>query len=106
MIARLLSSVYLAVRELAVPRSRAWPLVRRTHLRLEPACQWCGTRDDAEVHHIVPVHVDSTRELDPANLITLCMADGKCHYRRGHRGQSWLAYDPAIRAECNRRKEL
>jgi len=42
----------------------------------------CGRKEDLEVHHIIPVHKDPSKELDPNNLITLC---GKtCHLMFGH----------------------
>ena len=31
-------------------RSSAWPAVRREHLKREPCCQVCGTREDVEAH--------------------------------------------------------
>lgn len=63
-------------------RSYKWPNVREQHLKKQPFCQACGSRDNLEVHHIEPYHVNPDRELDPDNLITLC---GKnCHFIFGH----------------------
>lgn len=63
-------------------RSASWPKVRQKHLEKHPCCQACGSCKKPEVHHIVPVHLDSSKELDPENLITLC--DKYCHFVFGH----------------------
>ena len=63
-------------------RSSNWRTVRAEHIKKHPKCAACGRKDGLEVHHIVPYHVDPSRELDPENLITLC---GKyCHFVFGH----------------------
>lgn len=86
-------------------RSPLWPAARRQHLHDEPTCQWCGGAVDLEVHHIDPVHHAPEKELVQANMITLCMAkDQECHYMQGHRGESWLAWDPDIRKKCEQRR--
>ena len=56
--------------------------MRKEHLKKQPCCQACGSDRKPEVHHIVPVHLDPSRELDPSNLITLC--DKWCHFVFGH----------------------
>jgi 5-methylcytosine-specific restriction enzyme A len=97
----MMSAVLRAVRR----RSPRWPAVERAHLRREPVCQWCGGREHLQVHHVEPWHLAPARELDPTNLITLCMAGTmRCHYVRGHRGTSWLDFDPEIRAKCDARR--
>jgi hypothetical protein len=63
-------------------RSSKWRSVRNQHVEDNPKCAACGRKDDPEVHHIVPYHVDPSRELDPANLITLC--GKRCHFVFGH----------------------
>lgn len=55
-----------------VARSWKWPAVRAEHLRLHPGCEVCGHKEFVEVHHYIPVHVDSSLELSPDNLVTLC----------------------------------
>lgn len=79
-------------------RSENWPMIRKHHLQNQPECQACGSKQRLEVHHIVPVHVDKTKELDPLNLITLCEnpATGFCHYIFGHLSLSWWKYDPYV----------
>lgn len=70
-------------------RSSKWSEVRKKHLEKEPCCMACGSCNKPEVHHIVPVHLDPSKELDPDNLITLC--DKYCHFIFGHfmNYQSW-----------------
>ena len=63
-------------------RSPKWSGVRKKHLENQPCCQACGSCIKPEVHHIVPVHLDPSKELDPDNLITLC--DKYCHFIFGH----------------------
>ena len=63
-------------------RSPKWRSVRNKHVEDNPTCAACGRRDGLEVHHIVPYHVDPSRELDPTNLITLC--GKRCHFVFGH----------------------
>ena len=63
-------------------RSSKWKDVRKRHLEKQPFCQACGREINLEVHHIEPVHKNSSRELDPSNLITLC--SNNCHFIFGH----------------------
>jgi 5-methylcytosine-specific restriction enzyme A len=62
-------------------RSPEWKDVRKLHLKEQSKCQACAKKSNLEVHHVIPVHVDKTLELDPANLITLCE---RCHLVFGH----------------------
>lgn len=68
-------------------RSSKWPAVRKKHLEENPNCVSCGSTLFCEVHHIVPFHVDPSRELDPSNLVTLCESKKwlNCHLFLGHR---------------------
>lgn len=63
-------------------RSPKWSSVRKQHLLKQPQCQACGKTHKLEVHHIIPVHLDPSKELDLDNLITLC--DNNCHLTFGH----------------------
>lgn len=76
-------------------RSPQWPAVRAAHLKKQPFCQGCGGTKELEVHHLMPFHLNPSRELDDANLLTLCeLASHECHYRIGHL-LDWKAYNPA-----------
>lgn len=62
-------------------RSTEWKEVRKLHLKYQNECQACGKNSSIEVHHIIPVHIDRTLELEPSNLLTLC---DRCHLVFGH----------------------
>ncbi len=74
-------------------RSPQWPAVRRLHLAANPRCAACGRTESPEVHHLEPVQVAPDRELDPANLITLCGGSRNCHLAIGH-GFNWRTWRP------------
>lgn len=82
----------------AAGRSSKWPALRAAHLRTQNACQWCGTEEDVEVHHVVPVHRCPEMELDSTNLISLCAHD---HLVIGHFG-SWKSWNVTVRDDCHR----
>ena len=70
-------------------RSSKWPKIRAEHLAKNGECAVCGGKQKLEVHHIAPFHVDPTKELDLANLITLCESGTggvTCHLHFGHLG--------------------
>ena len=83
-------------------RSGKWRAVRARHLELHPTCAACGTVEDVEVHHILPVH-EAIRigrpdmELDKTNLLTLCGGVRNCHWAIGH-AYDWKAWRPSARA--------
>jgi hypothetical protein len=75
-------------------RSPGWRKVRAAHLKLYPTCAACGGIEDLEAHHLVPVSVDASLELDPNNLLTLCDSPKRlCHLRIGH-SFFWPAFNP------------
>src|SRR5689334_13402087 len=67
------------------PRSGKWPAVERAHLKAQPECQACGSRELLSVHHIRPFRLYPELELDADNLITLCQKH-HCHFLFGHAG--------------------
>jgi 5-methylcytosine-specific restriction endonuclease McrA len=77
-------------------RSPHWPAVQHAHLKLEPNCAVCGGSMNLNVHHKKPFHLFPELELEPTNLITLCMdGDKDCHIKLGH-GGSFKAYNPNV----------
>lgn len=85
------------------PRSSGWPKVRNEHLARDPVCNVCGSKEDLNVHHIVPFHVDKSKELDPTNLITLCNAHG-CHFAFGHLF-NWQSSNPTVKKDAEEFKK-
>jgi len=79
-----------------VSRSPKWPEVRRKWLIVHNSCANCGEDKKLEVHHMMPVHWDASRELDPTNFITLCEQEGhNCHLIAGHL-MDWKSRNPAV----------
>lgn len=78
----------------AEARSPQWNKVRNQHLKEQSSCQVCGTKEDLNVHHIVPFHIDPSKELAASNLITLC-EHNKCHFTFGHL-YNWSSYNPEV----------
>lgn len=82
---RLLGFIKDGIGTLAAPRSAAWRSLRKKHLEENPRCIVCGSRKNTVPHHVVPFSVDPSKELDPANLVTLCEnATFNCHLFFGH----------------------
>lgn len=75
-------------------RSPEWPKVEKEHLSKFPTCAACGSTKHLNVHHMKPFHLHPELELDPNNLITLCM-DNDCHLYIGH-GDDFKAYNPNV----------
>lgn len=80
------------IRSLLGLRCGGWKTVRDRWLAGNPRCSACGSGNDCEVHHVVPVSVDKDRELDESNLITLCHT---CHFVFGHLHQ-WSSHNPDV----------
>lgn len=76
-------------------RSPKWSSVRDEHLTANPACEACGGTKNLQVHHKKPFSDFPELELDPKNLVTLCMGPLECHLRIGH-GGSFRHYNPNL----------
>jgi 5-methylcytosine-specific restriction endonuclease McrA len=77
-------------------RSSHWPAVEHKHLKDHPTCEACGGNIHLQVHHRKPFHLFPELELEPTNLITLCMEQPKdCHIKLGH-GGNFKAYNPNV----------
>lgn len=78
---------------LALPRSSKWRKVRCQFLMENPKCAVCGSKKNVVPHHIIPVHLDPDKELDPNNLISLCENKNfNCHFFFGHL-KNWTKYN-------------
>ena len=92
---------------ISAKRSGKWPTVEKHFLEAHPTCEACGSKKRLNVHHCKPFHLDPELELDPNNLITLCMDTKECHLHLGH-GGSFKQYCPDVRkfaAETLKRPE-
>jgi hypothetical protein len=76
-------------------RSPHWRKVREEFLLKNNHCAACGSKIRLQVHHKLPFDDYPELELDPKNLITLCMSTQECHLRIGH-GGSFTKYSVNI----------
>lgn len=81
-------------KKLTATRSPKWAKVGHTHLLAYPQCEACGSTQQLNVHHKKPFHLYPELELEPTNLVTLCMAND-CHLLIGHGGH-FKKYNPNI----------
>lgn len=79
-------------------RSSLWGSIRKEFLSKNNQCAVCGRKKDLEVHHIIPVHVDPSLELDKDNLITLCA--NSCHILFGHL-MDFKSWNPNVIKDCD-----
>lgn len=80
-------------------RSGKWPTIEKHFLEEHPECEACGSKTRLNVHHCLPFRSHPELELDPKNLITLCMSMGKeCHLALGH-GDDFHQYNQAVRED-------
>ncbi len=79
------------------PRSPHWPAVEKEHLKKEPECQACNTRNNLQVHHVKPYHIHPELELEDANLLTLCEPH---HLLMGHL-MLWKSFNKDVRSDAS-----
>lgn len=79
-------------------RSSKWPALEKKFLAEHPTCAACGGKERLNVHHIVPFSSDQSLELDPNNLITLCMGKRECHLLLGH-GDNFKYHNKNIKSD-------
>lgn len=82
-------------------RSSKWPALERQVVAERRECAACGSTKHLQVHHIKPFHLHPELELDPANLIVLCMDEPECHLLIGH-GDSFRAFNPDVVVDAAR----
>lgn len=82
-------------------RSSHWDKVRDDFVASHPTCAACGSTKKLQVHHIMPFHLRPELELDPSNLIVLCMDVNECHLEIGH-GGSFRCYNPRVVVRAQR----
>ena len=96
-LAKSLTKLYSKAREAhkSHARSPEWAKVRDTFAEKNPSCAACGGGTDIQVHHIRPFHLHPELELEPTNLISLCMGTDQCHLMIGH-GDSFRCFNPNV----------
>jgi len=88
---------YLNFTSLSLPTQWQLTKAKRQYLKEHNTCAVCGHNKDLEVHHIVPVHIDSSKAVDQDNFITLCDLGNKgCHYVFGHLRNFRTLWNPNI----------
>jgi hypothetical protein len=88
------------------PRSSKWTKTHDAHLEKNPTCLACGTNENPQVHHIKPFHLFPELELEPTNLVTLCMKPYHyCHFVFGH-AWNWSTNNPNVFEDAKRYFEL
>ena len=91
----------LIQRKFGLERSPAWPKVEKTFQAAHPRCAACGATGLLNVHHIFPFHYvvlvgRPDLELDPRNLLTLCIGpDCEHHVLLGHL-DDYESYNPKV----------
>ena len=80
-------------------RSPQWPALEHKIRKETPVCAACGGVKLLQVHHEKPFHLHPELELDPANLIVLCMGPTDCHLKIGH-GDDFHSYNPNVRVDA------
>lgn len=83
----------------ATARAPGWGRLRAAWMKAHPECAVCGRKGveaSCVPHHVVPVHVDASKELDENNLITLCESGSvNCHLAFGHLW-NWSRWNPHV----------
>src|SRR3990172_9527845 len=74
-------------------RSQHWSHVEREFSKTHQLCEACCATKNLQTHHVISFKHDPSLELEPSNLICLCMADSECHLRIGH-GSNFQFYVP------------
>lgn len=80
-------------------RSPQWPGVERKFRKTQSTCAACGCTTRIQVHHVKPFHMHPELELDPSNLISLCMGPNECHLKIGH-GDNFKDANPNVREDA------
>ena len=94
-----ITRTYLNFKALTIPTQWQMTKAKRAYKKEHAICAVCGVEKDLEVHHVIPVHVDSTKACDPDNFITLCdWRNHGCHYIWGHHRNFRTKWNPYIRS--------
>jgi hypothetical protein len=87
-------------------RSSKWPAFRKKYLAEHKTngggCEACGAKTGLQLHHVHPFHTDPSLELDPSNMLVVCMFVGglECHEKIAHSEKGFKWVNPNSRADC------
>lgn len=88
-----------ANRTFGAKRSSSWGTFRKQYIK--DKCEVCRKGYFLELHHVIPVNVDKSKELDPDNVVTVCRS---CHFSWGH-FFSWRKFNGQIKNDIIRVNE-
>jgi 5-methylcytosine-specific restriction enzyme A len=80
-------------------KSSEWSRLEKRFKSNFDECAACGKKRGLVVHHIKPVFLFPSLELDVSNLITLCTAEANCHLAWGHLGD-FKSYNENVVADA------
>ncbi len=83
-----------------IGRSGQWKTIEKHFKEANDTCAACGSKKRLQVHHIKPFRSYPELELDPTNLITLCMSKNQCHLFIGH-GNNWKCFNENVVDDSN-----
>jgi len=92
-----LDSINPEFRKPQIKRDPSWTAVSKQMIMdAGNKCSLCGKSENLITHHIIPVHIDKSLELNPNNLIVLCEnLTHNCHFITGHL-LSWRSYNSTV----------
>lgn len=98
---RIINKIKSSTRDISIGsrRSPLWKKVEKAFKKSHPTCAACNSKKNIQVHHKRPFHLFPTLELDPNNLISLCMDKNECHLLIGH-GDNFKAWNPDVEADA------
>lgn len=92
-----LERAIINLKSLSIPTQWQLTKAKREYLKTHRECAICKHIKNLEVHHIIPIHIDSSKALDPNNFITLCDSKNNgCHYIWGHFRNFRTKWNPNI----------
>lgn len=86
-------------------RSSQWGTFKRDFGKIHlKECAVCGGIKKVQLHHKKPFHLHPELELDPNNVIWLCIGNKtiNCHLRMGHLDNFRTKYNPQIKEEAQK----
>jgi len=99
-LARIVHSVIRESLTKPATRSDRWPTVRKHFLEKNPKCAACGGTTLLQCHHCLPFNDDPSKELDPSNLITLCMGTTEEHHLSIGHGSDFHHFSETVREDA------